>query len=80
MSDAERVAGGMYAVGTGLLSMQLSLQTIRVGGDGVLTDEDRRRLTRMSQTLGELSGELHSRGTRIARDHQVVNYPPEVEL
>jgi hypothetical protein len=78
--SAERVAGGMYAVGTGLLSMHMSLQTIRIGGDGVLTDEDRRRLTRMSQTLAELAGELHSRGTRIARDHQVENYPPEVEL
>ena len=79
MSDAERVAGGMYAVGMGLLSMQTSLQAIRIGGEGVLTDEDRRRLTRISQTLAEFSGELNIRSSRIARDHQVVNYPPEVE-
>ena len=76
--QAQVVTHGLYATGTVLLAAQLSLQTIRNGGDGMLTPEDRRRLNEMAAQVGMLAGELHSRGFRLAKDHGV-EYPPESE-
>lgn len=77
--SAEQTAGGMYASGTVLLGVALQLQAIRLAGDEILTVDDSLRLSVMAHQINNLAGELHSRGGRIARDHDVDNYPPEVE-
>lgn len=75
--SAEGVAGQMYAAGITVCIVGNSLQQVRLKGEGTLTDDDCRRLTRIAQDLNGVAIDLIERSSRIARDHDVVNFPPE---
>jgi hypothetical protein len=74
--QAESVTVGMYGCGTALMAVAYQLQSIRLGGDGILNPSEARRLTNMAELLNGFAGDLHSKATLIAKDHGV-EYPPE---